>query len=80
MIFPRPPFQQAGGAIIRHYPRAISRSPAGEEEQTCLSGRKTLEYVAFVLLGLVLIAAVLYVTMSAEAEDPRKPNRMDRDD
>jgi hypothetical protein len=38
-----------------------------------------LEYVAFVLLGLVVIAAVLYVTMSAEAEDPGKPKRTDRD-
>jgi hypothetical protein len=31
-----------------------------------------LEYVAYALLGLVLIGGLLYVTMSPEAEDPPK--------
>jgi len=31
-----------------------------------------LEYVAYALLGLVLICGLLYVTMSPEAEEPPK--------
>ena len=32
-----------------------------------------LEYVAYVLLGAVLVGGLLYVTMSPETEDARKP-------
>jgi hypothetical protein len=32
-----------------------------------------LEYVAYALLGLVIIAGLLYVTMSSEVEHPRDP-------
>jgi hypothetical protein len=32
-----------------------------------------LEYLAYALLGVVMIGCVLYVTMSPEAEDPPNP-------
>jgi hypothetical protein len=32
-----------------------------------------LEYVAYALLGLVMIGGLLYVTMSPETEEPPKP-------
>jgi hypothetical protein len=31
-----------------------------------------LEYLAYALLGVVMIGCLLYVTMSPEAEDPPK--------
>ncbi len=34
-----------------------------------------LEYVAYALLGVVMLGCLLYVTMSAEAEEPAKPKR-----
>jgi hypothetical protein len=34
-----------------------------------------LEYVAYALLGLVMIGGLLYVMMSPEAEDPPNPKR-----
>jgi hypothetical protein len=34
-----------------------------------------LEYLAYVLLALVMIGGLLYVTMSPEAEDPPNPKR-----
>jgi hypothetical protein len=37
-----------------------------------------LEYVAYALLGLVMIGGLLYVTMSPEAEDPPNPKRPER--
>lgn len=36
-----------------------------------------LEYIAFVLLGLVMIGCLLYVTMSPEAEEPPSAKRPD---
>ena len=32
-----------------------------------------LEYLAYALLALVMVGCVLYVTMSPEVEQPRKP-------
>jgi hypothetical protein len=37
-----------------------------------------LEYLAYALLGLVMIGGLLYVTMSPEAEDPLKPKSPDQ--
>jgi hypothetical protein len=37
-----------------------------------------LEYFAFALLGLVMVGCLLYVTMSAEAEEPPRASRPDR--
>jgi hypothetical protein len=36
-----------------------------------------LEYIAYALLGLVMIGGLLYVTMSPEAEDPPSAKRPD---
>jgi hypothetical protein len=36
-----------------------------------------LEYLAYALLGLVMIGCLLYVTKSPEVEDPSKPKRPD---
>jgi hypothetical protein len=36
-----------------------------------------LEYLAYALLGVVMIGGLLYVTMSPEAEDPSKPKPSD---
>jgi hypothetical protein len=36
-----------------------------------------LEYVAYVLLGAVMVCGLLYVTMIPEMEDARKPKRHD---
>jgi hypothetical protein len=36
-----------------------------------------LEYVAYALLGLVMLGCLLYVTMSPEAEDPPPTKRPD---
>jgi hypothetical protein len=36
-----------------------------------------LEYVAYALLAAVMIGGLLYVTMSPEVEDARKPKRPD---
>jgi hypothetical protein len=38
-----------------------------------------LEYVAYALLGAVMICCLLYVTMSPEVEDARNPKRPDRE-
>jgi hypothetical protein len=38
-----------------------------------------LEYVAFTLLGVVMIGCLLYVTMSPEAEEPPRAKRPDRE-
>jgi hypothetical protein len=37
-----------------------------------------LEYVAYALLGLVMIGCLLYVTMSLEMEDSPNPERPDQ--
>jgi hypothetical protein len=37
-----------------------------------------LEYVTYALLGLVMVGCLLYVTMSAEAEEPSRAKRPDR--
>ena len=36
-----------------------------------------LEYLAYALLGVVMIGGLLYVTMSPEAEDPPNPKSPD---
>lgn len=36
-----------------------------------------LDYIVYVLLGLVTIGGLLYVTMSPEAEDAPNPKRPD---
>ena len=36
-----------------------------------------LEYLAYALLGVVMIGGLLYVTMSPEAEDPPTPKSPD---
>jgi hypothetical protein len=36
------------------------------------------EYVAYALLGGVIICCLLYVTMSPEVEEARNPKRPDR--
>jgi hypothetical protein len=36
-----------------------------------------VDYIAYVLLGLVAIGVLLYVTMSPEAEDAPNPKRPD---
>ena len=36
-----------------------------------------LEYIAYALLGLVMVAGLLYVTMSAEAEEPARAKQPD---
>jgi hypothetical protein len=36
-----------------------------------------LEYVAYALLGLVVLGALLYVTMSPEVERPPRPKSPD---
>ena len=36
-----------------------------------------LEYVAYALLGLVILGGLLYVTMSDEVEHPPQPKRPD---
>jgi hypothetical protein len=36
-----------------------------------------LEYVAYALLGAVIVGGLLYVTLSPEVEDARKPKRPD---
>ena len=33
------------------------------------------EYLAYALLGLVMVGGLLYVTMSAEAEEPARAKR-----
>jgi hypothetical protein len=38
-----------------------------------------LEYVAYALLGLVMIGCLLYVTMSPEAEEPPRANSPERE-
>ena len=38
-----------------------------------------LEYVAYALLGLVIISGLLYVTMSSEVEQPKEPRRPDHE-
>lgn len=38
-----------------------------------------LEYIAYALLGLVMIGCVLYATLSPEVEDPRRPRDSDSD-
>jgi hypothetical protein len=39
-----------------------------------------LEYVAYVLLGAVMVGGLLYVTLSPEMEDARKPKGHDPSD
>ena len=36
-----------------------------------------LEYVAYALLGLVMVGGLLYVTMSPEAEEPARAKQPD---
>jgi hypothetical protein len=45
--------------------RATERRGVAEEDM--------LEYVAYALLGLVILGGLLYVTMSPEVEEPPKP-------
>lgn len=37
-----------------------------------------LEYVAYALLGLVMIGCMIYVVLSPETEDPSNSKRPDR--
>jgi hypothetical protein len=56
------------GDLLRIPPTQV----AAIRKQLLAANTRLLEYVAYALLGLVLIGGLRYVTTSPEAEDPPK--------